>query len=73
MNCGSNVILAFTYYLHREKLKVVGKEDILETINKKAIDLAFEVSREPGNENCVVAGNICNTNVYVHEDPKTHN
>lgn len=37
VDAGSDVILAFTYYGHREKLRAVGKEDKLETLNKKAL------------------------------------
>ena len=30
VRAGSDVIEAFTYYGHREKLRIVGKEDLLE-------------------------------------------
>ena len=30
LHAGSDVMLAFTYYAHREKLRVIGKEDALE-------------------------------------------
>ena len=55
----------FQYYAHREKLRVIGKEDILENINRKALSIAKEVARETGT---LFAGNICNTTVYVRDD-----
>ena len=34
LHAGSDVMLAFTYYAHREKLRVIGKEDALEEMNR---------------------------------------
>ena len=34
---GSDVIQAFTYYGHREKLRLIGKEDLLEPLQKNAL------------------------------------
>ena len=39
-------MLAFTYYAHREKLRLVGKEDALEEMNRTAIRLARVVAQE---------------------------
>lgn len=64
VHAGSDVVQAFTYYAHREKLRLVGKEDLLERINRKALVLAREVAEESG---VLFAGDICNTNVY-HPD-----
>ena len=61
VHAGSDVALAFTYYGHREKLRVIGKEDILEPLNRQALAIAAAVARETGT---LLAGNICNTNVY---------
>jgi betaine-homocysteine S-methyltransferase len=61
VHAGSDVVEAFTYYGHREKLKVIGKEDILEPLNRQALEIAAEVAGETG---ALLAGNICNTNVY---------
>jgi betaine-homocysteine S-methyltransferase len=61
VHAGSDVVEAFTYYGHREKLRVIGKEDILEPLNRQALDVATRVAREAGT---LVAGNVCNTNVY---------
>ena len=43
---GSDVVEAFTYYGHREKLRVIGKEDILEPLNRQALAIAAQVARE---------------------------
>ncbi len=61
VHAGSDVVEAFTYYGHREKLRVIGKEDILEPLNRQALSIAGRVARETGT---LLAGNLCNTNVY---------
>jgi betaine-homocysteine S-methyltransferase len=61
MRAGSEVMVALTYYAHREKLKDVGRENDLEELNRRAIRLANEVAREG---DALVAGNICNTWAY---------
>jgi betaine-homocysteine S-methyltransferase len=68
MNAGSDVIEAFTYYAHREKLKLIGRESDLETINRTALDLAKQVAAEG---NALVAGNICNTNIFLPGDKRS--
>src|SRR4051794_27022221 len=60
-HAGSDVIEAFTYYGHREKLRVLGKEDILEPLNRQALAIAARVARDTGT---LLAGNLSNTNVY---------
>jgi betaine-homocysteine S-methyltransferase len=69
VHAGSDVVEAFTYYGHREKLKVIGKEAILEPLNRQALALAREVADESG---CLLAGNLSNTNIYEPEDQGTH-
>lgn len=64
LRAGSDVMEAFTYYGHREKLRLIGKEDKLEPLQKKALALAQTVAAEAPGEPALVAGNICNTNVY---------
>ena len=64
-HAGSDVIEAFTYYGHREKLRIIGKEDLLEPLNRQALELARAVARETGT---LLAGNISNTNVYAEDD-----
>jgi len=61
VHAGSDVVEAFTYYGHREKLRVIGKEEVLEPLNRQALSIAARVARETGT---LVAGNLCNTNVY---------
>jgi betaine-homocysteine S-methyltransferase len=62
VHAGSDVVLAFTYYGHREKLRVIGKEDLLEPLNRDALALAVGVARETGT---LAAGNLCNTTAYA--------
>lgn len=71
MNAGSDVVLAFTYNAHREKMRIIGKEDLLEPLNKNAIRLAKEVAKEHPTEEALVAGNISNTNIFDPEDPES--
>src|ERR1700736_533347 len=67
LRAGSEVMVALTYYAHREKLKDIGREDDLEAMNRQAVRLANEVAREG---NALVAGNICNTCAYDPQDTK---
>lgn len=69
VHAGSDVMEAFTYYAHRQKLKVIGREDILEDINRSALRIAKDVADRNGG---LMAGNICNTNAYEANDKKTH-
>ena len=64
VHAGSDVVEAFTYYAHREKLRLIGKEDQLETMNREALRIAAEVAGESG---ALLAGDICNTNVFRPE------
>ena len=68
VHAGSDVVEAFTYYAHREKLRLIGKEDALEEINRQALQIAAEVARESDS---LLAGDICNTNVYDAGDPQS--
>ena len=34
---GSNIVQAFTYNGHREKMKVIGKEELIEPLNRQAL------------------------------------
>lgn len=65
VHAGSDVVEALTYYAHREKLRQIGREDALEPMNRQALALARGVARESGT---LMAGNICNTNVYAPDD-----
>src|SRR6266498_2461214 len=65
VHAGSDVVPAFTYYAHREKMRLVGKEQLLEEINRTALALAKEVASE---HDALVAGDICNTNVFAGDE-----
>jgi betaine-homocysteine S-methyltransferase len=67
LRAGAEVMVALTYYAHREKLKAVGREGELESLNRQAVRLAREVAMEG---DALVAGNISNTWVYDHHNPK---
>src|SRR4249920_2825211 len=66
VHAGSDVVEAFTYYGHRAKLRLIGKEDILEPLNRQALSIAAKVARETGT---LLAGNLCNTNTYEPGGP----
>ncbi len=68
VHAGSDVVEAFTYYGHREKLRVIGKEDLLEPLNRQALDIAAGVAQESG---ALLAGNVCNTNIFDPADRDT--
>jgi betaine-homocysteine S-methyltransferase len=65
VHAGSDVVEAFTYYAHREKLRLIGKEHLLEEMNRQALAIARLVARESG---ALFAGDICNTNAFVPDD-----
>ena len=69
VHAGSDVVEALTYYAHREKLKVIGREGDLERINRAALAIAKDVASE---SSALVAGNICNTNVFDPADRSSH-
>ncbi|MGH2872573.1 MAG: homocysteine S-methyltransferase family protein [Solirubrobacteraceae bacterium] len=64
VHAGSDVVLAFTYYGHREKLRIIGREQLLEPLNRDALALAVSVARRTG---ALVAGDLCNTNLFAPE------
>ena len=68
LRAGADVMVALTYYAHREKLRDVGREGDLETMNRAAVRIAREVAAEGG---ALVAGNVCNTWAYDPDDPAT--
>lgn len=65
LRAGSDVMEAFTYYAHREKLKLIGREQDLEYINRRALEIATKVAAQGG---ALVAGNICNSNIFEPDD-----
>jgi betaine-homocysteine S-methyltransferase len=61
VHAGSDVTEALTYYVHREKLRVIGREKDLVPMNRAALAIAKKVARRTGT---LFAGDLCNTNVY---------
>ncbi len=64
VHAGSDVVEAFTYYAHREKLRLIGREPQLEPMNRAALEIARGVARDTG---ALLAGDVCNTNVYLDD------
>ena len=76
LRAGADVMVALTYYAHREKLRDVGREGDLEAMNRQAVRIAREVAREGGaaggaDGGALVAGNVCNTWAYDPDDRGT--
>ena len=65
VHAGSDVVEAFTYYGHREKLRIIGKEHLLEALNRRALELARDVADESG---ALLAGDLSNTNLFTADD-----
>jgi betaine-homocysteine S-methyltransferase len=65
---GSDVVLALTFYAHRDKLRVVGKESVLGEMNRQAIAIARDVAAQTGG---LAAGDICNTHLFTPGDAAT--
>ena len=65
VHAGSDVVEAFTYYAHREKMRLIGHEDDIERLNRDALAIAKGVADETG---ALFAGNICNTNIFEPGD-----
>ena len=68
LRAGADVMVALTYYAHREKLRQLGRESDLEAMNRQAVRLARAVASEG---DALVAGNVCNTWAYDPKDPAT--
>jgi len=68
VHAGSDVVEAFTYYAHRQKLRVIGREKDLKPMNLAALRIAKKVARDTDT---LFAGNICNTTIYDPKDPAT--
>jgi len=65
VHAGSDVTEALTYYVHREKLRVIGREKDLMPMNRAALGIAKRVARRTGT---LFAGDLCNTNIYDPAD-----
>ncbi|XP_013387238.1 betaine--homocysteine S-methyltransferase 1 [Lingula anatina] len=69
VHAGSDVVLAFTYFGYREKLKRIGREEDLEKLNRTALKMAREVADESGT---LMAGNISNSTIYDPDNPEVN-
>src|SRR3989440_6305969 len=58
VHAGSDVTQALTYYVHREKLRVIGREKDLLPMNPAALKIAKSVARKTGK---LFAGGLWNT------------
>jgi len=72
IRAGSDVIQAFTYYGHREKLRLIGKEELLEPMQKNALRIAKDSREEFKDLDLLICGDVANTNIYNPDDKKTH-
>lgn len=72
-HAGSDVVVAFTYNGHREKMRIIGKEDLLEPLNRAALQIANEVAADVPEdyEPNLVAGNISNSNIWNPNDSRS--
>ena len=69
---GSEVIQAFTYYGHREKLRLIGKEELLEPLQKNALQIAKDSRDEFKDLDLLVCGDVANTNIFNPNDKKSY-
>ena len=72
IRAGTDVVQAFTYYGHREKLRIIGKENLLEPLQKNALKIAKDARNEFKDLDLLVCGDVANTNVYDPGDKKTN-
>jgi betaine-homocysteine S-methyltransferase len=68
VRAGSDIVQAFTYNGHREKMRIIGKEDLLEPLNRQALSVAAAVAGEFDDQPPLVAGNISNSNIFDPTD-----
>jgi len=72
IRAGSEVIQAFTYYGHREKLRLIGKEELLEPLQRNALQIAKDSRDEFKDLDLLVCGDVANTNIFDPNDKKSH-
>ena len=72
IRAGSDVVQAFTYYGHREKLRLIGKEELLEPLQKNALQIAKDARDEFKDLDLLVCGDVANTNIYDPSNNKSH-
>ena len=72
IRAGSDIVQAFTYYGHREKLRLIGKEELLEPLQKNALQIAKDSRDEFKDLDLLVCGDVANTNIFNPNDKKSH-
>ena len=74
-HAGSDIVEAFTYNGHREKMRVIGKEELLEPLNRSALKIAKKVALDTpkGSQPNLMAGNISNSNIWKEDDKQAQN
>ena len=72
-HAGSNIVQAFTYNGHREKMRVIDKEHLLEPLNRAALRIARKCADNPpkGLGVSLMAGNISNSNIWEADNKST--
>ena len=71
IRAGSDIVQAFTYYGHREKLRLIGKEELLEPLQKNALQIAKDSRDEFKDLDLLVCGDVANTNIFDPNDKKS--
>ncbi|MDG2497037.1 MAG: homocysteine S-methyltransferase family protein [Aquiluna sp.] len=74
VRAGSDVAIAFTYNGHREKMRIIGQEHLLEPLNRSALRIARRVADEQTSllgRQVFMAGNISNSNIFDPAQPET--
>src|SRR5438105_13341625 len=69
VHAGSDVVEALTYYAHREKLRVIGREGDIARITRRSLEIARAVAHACGQ---LMVGDTWHTNVYDPVDPASH-
>ena len=74
-HAGSDVVQAFTYNGHREKMRVINKEHLLEPLNRAALRIARKCADNPpkGLGISLMAGNISNSNIWEQDNKRVQN
>ena len=72
IRAGSDVVEAFTYYGQREKLRLIGKEELLEPLQRNALKIAKDTAAEFPELDLMIAGNVANTNIYEPGNKQSH-
>jgi len=71
LRAGSDIALAFTYNGHREKMRLIDQEHLLEPLNRAAMTIARQAADEQRvaqGRDIYVAGNISNSNIFDPAD-----